>query len=214
MKQEPFFITNDYLEKNQKELEKVIQALQPKYQPPEIHKVKFMRELTLNLIQAQYRKKHKTNIKKIKTKQLLEKRKKELLEKLEKPIKETLKPIKETIEPIKQQEVLPPPPIPETNQSIKETKLQEYFKDQNVKEIICKGPDQKIIIKFLDNKTKTLPKQNKQELNHLIQDLAQQTNQEISPQKPFLASELNNKKIQANLGTDYLEPRFTIIRIE
>lgn len=199
--QEPHFLINDFLVKNQKELEEVITKLKPQKLPPEIHKVKFMRELVLNLCKAQTRLKQKKGLDQKQLKIELEKKKAELLKK----INEQNKP--QFIQ-IKKIEEIPLPPLPVK----KEINLQEYINDQNIKEIICNGSDQNITIKYDNNEIKTLPPLSKLELNHLIQDIAQQTKSEISPQKPFLATEINNKKIQANIGTEFLEPRLTIVK--
>lgn len=199
--EEPQFLINEFLVKNQKELEDVIKELQPKNLPPDVAKVKFMRELTLNLCKAQSRINHKKELETKVLKLELEKKKAELLRKLNEPKKTIFPPIQK----IKEELPLPPSPV------AKETNFQQYITDPNVKEIICNGPDQNITIKYTNNETKLLPPLNKQELNHLIQDIAQQAKTEISPQKPFLATEINNKKVQANLGTEFLEPRLTIV---
>jgi len=198
--QEPQFLINEFLVKNQKELEEVINELKPKKLPPDVVKVKFMRELTLNLLKAQANINHKRELEKKVLRLELEKKKVELLKKLNEP---KFIQIKKT--EIKEELPLPPTPIR------KETNFQQYITDPNVKEILCNGPDQNITIKYKNNETKSLPPLNRLELNHLIQDIALQAKTEVSPTKPFLATEINNKKIQANLGTDFLEPRLTIV---
>ena len=212
---EPHFIVNDFLEKSQKELHKVLEPIHQKPKDFNVHRARFMRELILNMAKAQYHHKHKKEIEKKQLLEELEAKKQQLLEKLkEKELKnhklETL-PKKETPLP-------PPPPPPGKEPSTPsvptgENPLKQYLNDKNVKEITAQ-PNRETKITFLDNKTKTEKKLSKEEINNIIKDLAKQSNQTLTKEKPFLATELNNKKIQANLGTEFMAPRLTIIRIE
>ena len=201
-------MVNDFLEKSQKELEKVLENI--KYTPKDfnVHRARFMRELTLNLTKAAYRKKHKKEIDKLKIKKELEQKKQELLRLLEK---------RQQPQPLQQPQAMPlppPPPPPGKGPSTPPgNPLQEQIQDPNVKDITI-TVDKEISINYINNESKTVPAMNKEQMNDLIKDLAKQTHQELSKEKPFLATEINNKKVQANLGTEFMAPRLTIIRIE
>ena len=84
--------------------------------------------------------------------------------------------------------------------------------EEDIKEIVCNGVNEKITISLKDKSLETnISYPDMETMNDQIIILAKRANQEVSADHPFLDAELPNKlQVQANLGTEYSQPRFII----
>ena len=84
--------------------------------------------------------------------------------------------------------------------------------EEDIKEIVCNGINEKITISLKNKSLETnISYPDMETMNEQIKILAKRANKEVSTDYPFLDAELPNKlQVQANLGTEYSQPRFII----
>ena len=91
-------------------------------------------------------------------------------------------------------------------------KINYLIEEPKIKEIICNGTSQPVLVTY-ENK-KEIPTNiafnSEEELNEFIEKLADKTNSEISEENPFLSSSLKNLEIQATLGSQFVKAKFII----
>lgn len=91
-------------------------------------------------------------------------------------------------------------------------KITNLINNQEIEEIICDGPDQSLKT-VANNKEKIIELQlTDQEINDIIQLLAQKSEQKVSKENPFLMTQYKNLNIQATITTEHSQPRFVILK--
>ena len=89
--------------------------------------------------------------------------------------------------------------------------ISPLINDLNVREIVCKGADEKIIVTYKDQlEVETNLVLNEESLNKLINYIAKRSKLELTEESPFLNVTLNNLKIQANITTEIANANFVI----
>jgi len=86
------------------------------------------------------------------------------------------------------------------------------LEEETLEEVICDGTNQnlKISLKGKPNMETNISYLSLEDLNEQIKILAKKANQEITEEKPFLDAQIGKYHVQANLGTEYSQPRFII----
>lgn len=87
-------------------------------------------------------------------------------------------------------------------------KIAPLIDDRNVKEIICEK--NQIKIKYREVEMQTNISVNQDEINEIINNIAQKVNVKLSKNNPFLSTVFKGLTIQASLGSEYMEPSFVI----
>ncbi len=93
-------------------------------------------------------------------------------------------------------------------------KVSPLLEDKNVKEVICNGTKQPLLVTYEGNSNvpTNVNLDSDTDINNLIKYFAQISKVEIKPDNPFLNFKFNNFEIQATLGNDFLKPKFVIVR--
>lgn len=91
-------------------------------------------------------------------------------------------------------------------------KITGLINNQEIKEIICDGPDQSL--KTVENTKERIIelKLTDQEINDIIQILALKSEQKVTKENPFLMTQYKNLNIQATITTEHSQPRFVIVK--
>jgi|GEM_PF-3239619 len=91
--------------------------------------------------------------------------------------------------------------------------LSPFFEDPEIHEVLCSGPDQLVQISF-DTHTflQTNLRFSVEEMNSLITQIAKELQQPLTQEHPFLQGTYEQFTVQANLGTDYVPPKFLFMR--
>ncbi len=93
------------------------------------------------------------------------------------------------------------------------SKITPLLNDNKVQKIICNGIHKPIEIFISDKKLRTnIIFQTNQELNLLVMNLANKTNKKIFEERPILDTTLDNMKIQATLGNNFVSSTFIITK--
>ncbi len=94
-------------------------------------------------------------------------------------------------------------------------RISPLLEDKDVKEIICNGPNSKIIITYKDEQDilTNFSFENEDELNNFILNIANNTKQKISIENPFLNTTIDKFNIQATIGSEFLKPKFVLTKI-
>ncbi len=103
--------------------------------------------------------------------------------------------------------------IPE---AIKQFNLQTLLDDENIAAIYCEGVNIPIYVE-LRNKRKFPTKimfRNKKEINEIIKDLSQKAAVNVNENNPVIKFSFSNISFQATLGTDFLNPKFVIKKLQ
>ncbi len=92
--------------------------------------------------------------------------------------------------------------------------LSPLLEDVNVKEIVCSGKGRPLTIRYKDKQDiqTNLTFSTDQEINKFITLLADKAHQKISVENPFLTLDLDQFKIQATFGSEFITPKFVIIK--
>lgn len=93
-------------------------------------------------------------------------------------------------------------------------KISALIEDKDVKEIICKGADKPILVYYKDKQEipTNIIFESDEEINNLIKNIAVKTKQNVSKEKPFISVGINNMHLSANISTDFIKPKFIIIK--
>lgn len=92
-------------------------------------------------------------------------------------------------------------------------KVSPLIEDKEIKEIVCPGPEKQILVTYKDKHD--IPTNiilSAEELNNFIKVMAAKTKQEPTQEKPFLNTALENLTINANIGTEFIKPKFVIVK--
>ncbi|GEM_PF-5293161 len=92
-------------------------------------------------------------------------------------------------------------------------KIKQWMNDAEIREIICVGPNEGIVIIKNGREIQSEVRLSEEELNQVVQELGKQAQQSLTVENPFLDTQLNPQmKVQAGLGTPYIKGRFAVIK--
>ncbi len=93
-------------------------------------------------------------------------------------------------------------------------KVEPLLQDLDVSSVLCDGPSQPLIVKIRDKEYKTnLSYSSAEEINSFILYLGQKTKNKVNGKTPILDTIIRNFRVHANLGSEYSNPKFVIVRM-
>ena len=93
-------------------------------------------------------------------------------------------------------------------------RITPLIEDKDITEIVCTGPNRRILITYKGKHD--IPSNvifdNDEQINTFVKNIAQKTNEELSPEKPFFKAVVGDMAVSANISTKFLAPKFVIVK--
>ena len=93
-------------------------------------------------------------------------------------------------------------------------KISPLMEDKKITEIICNFPNSSVLVTYdSHNEVPTnISFMSDEEINNFILSMAKKTNQKIENDNPFLNAKLGDFDFQATLKSEFVKPRFVLVR--